>query len=315
MDFTATAIMEPKKTSIKPYSVKNALVGLGLDESDEPMLNYVGFWSEHVPVKKAVFAHVIPTIELFEKRDNGKKEEFQIENKTVKKVTEKIHSRIASKGKVKVSFDVLEGNPLNELLEKAGEHNADLVVIGKAAKKDIHGILAKNFARKVKSNALLVPAQAKPSLKKILVPFDFSPNSIQALRTAIAVSKCFENAPGIIALNIYELPPLQSYVIRRTDEELRALLLEDRQAAFKTYLESWFQEKDRALVKTAILEQTHPGVGSFIIEYAEDIKADLIVMGARGHSKIGLLLLGSVTEKALMLATKTPVLVVKEEEQ
>ena len=47
-----------------------------------------------------------------------------------------------------------------------------------------------------------------------------------------------------------------------------------------------------------------------IIETAEDLKCDLIIMGSRGRSEIEGLLLGSVTHKVLTLA-KIPVLVVR----
>ena len=47
-----------------------------------------------------------------------------------------------------------------------------------------------------------------------------------------------------------------------------------------------------------------------IAKEAEDLDADLIVMGSRGRSDIEGLLLGSVTHKVLTLAT-VPVLVVR----
>ena len=54
----------------------------------------------------------------------------------------------------------------------------------------------------------------------------------------------------------------------------------------------------------------HTSTAEGIIETAEDMKCDLIVMGSRGRSDIEGLLLGSVTHKVLTLAT-VPVLVVR----
>ncbi len=54
----------------------------------------------------------------------------------------------------------------------------------------------------------------------------------------------------------------------------------------------------------------HTSTAEGIIETAEDMKCDLIIMGSRGRSEIEGLLLGSVTHKVLTLA-KIPVLVVR----
>jgi nucleotide-binding universal stress UspA family protein len=54
-----------------------------------------------------------------------------------------------------------------------------------------------------------------------------------------------------------------------------------------------------------------PGIGSYIMDTVTDAGADLVVMGAKGHSHVERLLMGSVTEKVLALTTQIPVLVVK----
>lgn len=54
------------------------------------------------------------------------------------------------------------------------------------------------------------------------------------------------------------------------------------------------------------------GAGHVLAKMAEGVSADLIVTGTRGHSPLGGLLLGSVTQRLLHLA-KQPVLVVPSE--
>ena len=66
--------------------------------------------------------------------------------------------------------------------------------------------------------------------------------------------------------------------------------------------------KDNIACREKIVLHTSTAEG--IIETAEDMKCDLIVMGSRGRSDIEGLLLGSVTHKVLTLAT-VPVLVVR----
>ena len=148
-------------------------------------------------------------------------------------------------------------------------------------------------------------------MRKIVVPVDFSPHSIEALRTAIAVSKCFKVPPKIVAVNVFEMPAFPAFLVRKTENEMRKLLFDDRKAAFKSFLNTYIPAEDHYRITTDIIEQTHPGVGHFVVDYAGQSKADLIVMGAKGHSKVGLLLLGSVTEKVLSLTRRVPVMVVK----
>ena len=290
------------------------MVGLGLNDSDDAILKYLGYLTGHIPVKTARFVHVIPAIYLFDRKNGAESyqfEKYDLKQEAADGVAAKIATHISSKNKVAVEFDVRDGDPLDELMQSAESADADLIVIGKNTKRDHHGILAKNFARKVKSNALLVPDKAKLALRNIVVPVDFSPNSIEALRTAVAVSKCYEKPPVITALNVFEMPIFQAYLVRKSLDEMRRILMEDRQSAFRSFLDTYLLPEDRKRVKTAIVEQTHPGVGNFIMDHAVDNKADLIVMGAKGHSKIGLLLMGSVTEKILELTKRIPVLVVK----
>ena len=71
-------------------------------------------------------------------------------------------------------------------------------------------------------------------------------------------------------------------------------------------------EELRALGREAVVEvgATVLGGPAHVIEdIAEDVGADLIVVGTRGHSPVAGLLLGSVTQRLLHIA-KRPVLVV-----
>jgi nucleotide-binding universal stress UspA family protein len=312
---TATeSIVKVEKGPIAPLKVKQVLLGLGFNETDEMVLKYFGYFSSHIPTEAACFVHVIPAIYLFDQKngvDSHLFDQYEMSDELALQLAKKIATEITDRSEVKTSFDIREGNPLDELMQEAENMEADLVVIGKNTRKESHGILAKNFARKVNSNALFIPDKAKTSMRKILVPVDFSPNSIEALRTAVSLSKCYKIPPKIVALNIYEMPVFPAYLVRKTEDEMRKILINDRKAAFKSFLNTYIPAEDHEHITTDIIEQTHPGVGNFIVDYAGQNKADLIVIGARGHSKVGLLLLGSVTEKVLSLTRRVAVMVVK----
>lgn len=303
------------KGAIRPVKFHQALVGLSLDDTDATLLKYFGFFTGKVPVKAARFVHVIPFVQIFEMKNEEDRialENYEPGEALVQNIASKIANEIEPHH-VEVKIDVEEGNPLDELLGKAEGIHADLIVIGKDTGSESHGILAKNFVRKVDGHALVVPNYSPTLLDNILVPFDFSNNSIQALRMAVGLAKNMQKPPSITALNVYELPSIQAYLFRRSVEEMRALLINDRKEAFKNFLDNFIPKADQKFIKTDIIEQTHPGVGNFIMDYAHETNQHLIVMGARGHSKIGLLLMGSVTEKVLSTTNNVPVLIVKEQ--
>jgi nucleotide-binding universal stress UspA family protein len=60
-----------------------------------------------------------------------------------------------------------------------------------------------------------------------------------------------------------------------------------------------------------LMMQKEPGVAQYILDAVDEANSDLVVMGAKGHSKVELLLLGSVTEKLLALNEHIPTLIVK----
>jgi nucleotide-binding universal stress UspA family protein len=308
-----TSELTPVKNTpveISPLRVKQVLVGIGMDKTDGNMLKYLGYFNGFIAAKNMSFVHVIPGLELFEKR-NEPESEYQADENIIKEVVRDICEDIERKGKTKVKLEVLEGNPLEELMHLAEMLHPDLIVIGKSISEDAHGILTKNFVRKVKGKALIVPGHSQPALKNILVPFDFSPHAIKALQTAISLNKSLGNKATITALNVFEMPSMQAYLLRRSEDELRDLLLRDRKDAFESFINNYIPAADKHMVQTHIIEQSHSGAGEFIMDYVEKSGADFLVMGAKGHSKVGLLLIGSVTEKVLSLTKNTPVLVVK----
>ena len=52
-----------------------------------------------------------------------------------------------------------------------------------------------------------------------------------------------------------------------------------------------------------------------IFEYAEEVKADMIVMGSKGRTGMASILFGSVASKIIGYDTTIPLLVVKEKEE
>lgn len=141
------------------------------------------------------------------------------------------------------------------------------------------------------------------SVRRILLPTDFSDCSQEAQRYACALAAQFAAdlyvlhvvtdptpLPGVIGLTTGPSENLLPKIVRKADEHLAAQMAED----IKTY----------PLIRCAVR------AGNPVLEikdYADTHDIDLIVIGTHGHQGLSHVLIGSVAEKLIRLA-KCPVL-------
>lgn len=303
-----------EELSIQPLQINKLLVGLELGTPDEAILDYIDQLASQVQIKEAYFLHVIPSPpspqltapDMAEKWSS----DFELKQEVVETLKKRVEQRFEKNDLPKWQVDIQEGNPLETLLNAARDFGADYVLIGQKTKDGYHGILASRLARKIQGDAFIVPDQAKAKIEKILVPIDFSGNSIRALQKAIALKECMHQAAEITVLNIYELPNFSVYRTSRTPEQWEKMAEHAKLEALDIFLYSNAKPyKDQ--IRKAAIKKDLPGVAHYIHKYAQKEGTDLIVMGAKGHTKIELVLIGSVTEKLLSDADRIPVWVVK----
>ena len=303
----------PDKT-IHPFSVKQAVVAIKLGETDDELLGYLDFFAKQVPIEAAQYIHVLPTFDLFNtmfrKEGEGMISNFELNEATINEMKTRTQQELSKQRIDKVAFDVREGNPLEQLLETAEQTHADLVIVGQSGAGSNHGILARNLARKTNCSALIVPEKSRLRLRRILVPIDFSVHSVEAFKIAMGISKQLAEPAEIVCLNIYETPSLAAVYIGKRTEELREIVEKDRMESFRLFLEN-YGAGQAANVKTKLIENRVGDIGTYIMDYADEMDADLIVIGAKGHSRVERLLLGSVTERLLSENETIPTLVVK----
>jgi nucleotide-binding universal stress UspA family protein len=140
-------------------------------------------------------------------------------------------------------------------------------------------------------------------MKKIIIPVDFSKQSEYALETAAALAK--QHNSELIVMHMLELSEsvFSSSSSDRNEETAFMLMVANKE--FKTFLDQPYLE---GITVTPIIK--HHKVLKEVSEVASDVKADLIVIGSRGHSTHDGIFTGSNTEKVVRYSD-TPVLVVK----
>ena len=140
-------------------------------------------------------------------------------------------------------------------------------------------------------------------IRRILVPTDFSDAAGEAVQAAIVMARAFDAGIEILHVTaaIMFLPPPAEAVPY-------SFLMPDLSKKVKDRL----VEESKRVQAAGVLCDTHSIEGTphtEIVKRAQEIGADLIVMGSHGHGGLAHAVLGSVTERVLH-RTPCPVLVV-----
>jgi nucleotide-binding universal stress UspA family protein len=137
--------------------------------------------------------------------------------------------------------------------------------------------------------------------KTILHANDGSRHAFNALALAIEISR--QNEAELHMISVEEISYLPEFI-----EEVR----EEKGIAARRF--RGVIEKARAMAEQrGVKLQTHVVAGHpvrMIVDYAQQIRADLLVIGARGHSQLYERMIGSRADRVVQLAP-CPVLVVK----
>jgi nucleotide-binding universal stress UspA family protein len=141
-------------------------------------------------------------------------------------------------------------------------------------------------------------------VRSILVATDFSPDAEHALGVAIDLARQFGAELQVVHGLDFPVPILNPYAISIPD----AILTQAREEAARRLREATARAEAAGVKARAQL--TEVPAAPAIARLAEELGADLVVMGTRGHTGLKHVLLGSVAERTLRLAPCS-VLIVK----
>lgn len=133
----------------------------------------------------------------------------------------------------------------------------------------------------------------------VLVPFDFSEHSELALKRAVSLARQSEDVHVLHVLPF--LVPAEPGVVWATVDDAHRI---------QHALENLHEVVRKLGVGNVELEVRLGDPGQVSCERAEELKAELIVVGSHGRTGLTRMLLGSVAERVVRLA-HCPVLVVK----
>ena len=147
-------------------------------------------------------------------------------------------------------------------------------------------------------------------ISKILVAIDGSEHSFKASEYALELAKSFGAQLYAVTVTYIPASDHQSQI-----EVLSKSLVEDNSNNSMKDVGNWFEnftqnaKEDNIQLKTELINSTRP-VDYVILEYAEEQKIDLIVLGTKGRTGFKKLMLGSIASSIVTYA-HCPVMVVK----
>ncbi|MGE3710867.1 MAG: universal stress protein, partial [Hyphomicrobiaceae bacterium] len=208
---------------------------------------------------------------------------------------------------VRVSTQIIPGEDFFEMLRRAEETDADLIVLGihrHSTRPLFHGTTAERIIRLGRRPVLVVREPVVGRYKNAVVAVDLSPHSRRALETAVRLAP-EANVQLIHATHVPYKGLLESRTVQQVaqaeENEFRRMMEQD----LRDLLPHLPGPERRLEIK---FDEGRPQ--DVIKEQAARLNADLVAIGTHGRSGIANAMLGSVAED-LLADAPTDVLAVK----
>jgi universal stress protein E len=202
----------------------------------------------------------------------------------------------------RIDYEVRIGNPFFELILAACAWHADLIVVGGPNREPFHllGSTAERLVRKSFVPVLVTRKPLSQIAKRFLVPTDFSSEARRAAEIGITLADNFDGR--IFFFHAFDPTPWYRYPC---DEETLGLMTLP-ELTVDDIKDDWASFLNR-LSMASVPWQVHTVAGrpaEMIVEYAEEIAADLIIIGTHGRAGLEYILLGSVAEGVVRGASR-----------
>lgn len=203
---------------------------------------------------------------------------------------------------VAAAIHLQTGVVLSAILAQADAMDARLLVVGARGESTLRPLLlgstAERLLRRTLRPVLVVKQSPQAVYKRVLVPLDFSPWSLSALKLARVLAPQAE----LVLLHAFEAPFESRLQYAGVEEETIAHY---RTVARQEALLQMQAFAAHAGLPAEIVRMNvqHGDASSVILTQAQEQDCDLIVMGKHGQDAMEELLLGSVTEYVLAQST------------
>ncbi|WP_426059746.1 universal stress protein [Hymenobacter sp. B1770] len=286
-------------------AINAMMVCLDLSDIDEKLVAFTRFICERLPVGKVYFVHNIKATELsddFREWSGGVDLAGEVEGS--------INDIVAEQFGNAAGYEVLVSEEPNTeviLADLVKRYQIALTLLGKKMSAKSTGALGTKLLRILPCSVLVYPETATASIKKALVPIDFSDTSVHALRLS-------QNLAGQLGLqleilHVYRLPtqyfPLISEEMAVSKAEQ---IVQERFAALQR------KHRETTGVPYTLVRAANKSVAERIRLHLGKGKYDLLVLGLKGSNALPSLSFGSVPKEIYNMDLPIPLWLVYSEE-
>jgi len=288
------------------YRFKRLLVGISFANQDGASIRYAAMISRIAKAEEVVFLHVASQVDISDDLLTEYPDLIKPVDEYAREEMEKlVQQYFDGHPDTNVSYKVVEGSPLVEFLREAKNEDIDIIVMRKRREPTEKGTLFEKLARKSPCSLLFVPEGSKAWFTNILVPVDFSNNSLDAMEAAVAIGSAASDIHELYCLHVYNVP-LGYYKTGKSYEQFAEIMKGHAEKNYQQFIKK-VDLKDLTAVPVFKLEKKE---SKGIEEVIQGQGISLLVLGARGRRAGAGVLLGSVTE-ALIQSTTVPLMAVK----
>ncbi|HEY4221107.1 MAG TPA: universal stress protein [Myxococcota bacterium] len=292
--------------------MKCVLVATDLSPRADEAIRQGDAWAKRKNARLVV-AHFVPDIVgvniLFPERSEP---QWDMQETLVERARASLIHRVmdlTGRGADELTPVVVDGDPNREIVTVAEEHGADLIVVGDSGAGGLVRALFGRTATKVLRASHVPVLVARPHQPgPTIAATDFSDPAVPALRVGLEHAKAtgrrliFFHAIDYVALPSYNIGAVGAGLgpapVIATDEMVRAA---EKRLAFVA----------RELgAENADLRVGLNGAAATVVNVAEEMQAELVVVGTHGRTGLSRLALGSVAE-SVVLHSHCSVLVVR----
>lgn len=273
--------------------MKQILIALDLSDINDHIIQYGLFLRQKLNLDKVHFVHSIKTFDI----DEGLREllgQKDLKSIIVKNIKQRIAKYFTDEDAY--SLVVLQNESTEYSLTKyADEQGIRTVVMGFKEKDSGTGAMAQKLIRIFKGDVILVPATAKFSWDRILVPTDLSAPFQLIVNKLDAIEK-FEPAPQIRVLKSFNIPSQFFPYIDIDDSEA---IDQTNKYVNKQFLDIKKKYKLNHSYAFTSVYQSDKSIVEIIEKESKKFNADLVLMTAKGASKISTIFIGSTINELI----------------